>query len=114
MLTGTDISIRVCRTEAYAVVEHFGKTLKPNKSYRCTVSNPRAWTDEGYRRPDVHPAFVHDERVTYSELWDRFQKGGQEIKDFCDFKTCPFPSPDENPSFEEMAALFGIVTGYGL
>lgn len=114
MLTGTDISIAVCRAEGYAVVEHHGNRLDPYRRYRCTVSNPTAWTDNGKRRPFYRNAYVHDERVSYSDLWDRFQKGGKGVKDFCDFETCPFPTPHENPSFEEMAALFGIVTGYGL
>lgn len=107
-LIGTDISIAECRSSGYPVVHATTKNLDPCERYRVTVSNPRAWG----KRLRRSARYQHDVCLSYEFLWKRFISEGQPIKDFCDFDSCPYPSPDEGPSFDDMASLFGTVSLY--
>ena len=95
MKTGTDISLRVCREEGYAIVTHYGKKLKPEKEYRVEIYNPH-----GKKK-----SYFLDTEISYKNLWEQFQEKGKRIKEYCDFENCPFPSPKEDPSFMDMAHL---------
>lgn len=113
MKTGSDISLRECRSTGYPVVEHFGQKMDPDKHYSLTISRPEVWPD-GYLLPGtrVKHAYEVDMFITYKELWRQFLGGGKGIKDFCDFEKCPLPAPDENPSFYDFVSLAGIVNSY--
>ena len=76
------------------MVDHYGKTLKPEKSYWLTISNPEAWP-YGYlavqdrRREDLPTPYVYEGFISYVDLWEKFIAAGQGIKAYCDFETCP-------------------------
>lgn len=114
MKTGTDISILVCRAEGYAVVDHPAPPHKfnPDKPYLLSISNPAGWTDEGHRKPKVQPGYLYQGMTSYREIWEQFEKGGAEIKSFCDFENCPMPSPDEEPGFGDFVTLAQTVFHY--
>lgn len=114
MKTGTDISISQCRSNSYPVVEHGKKPMDPETDYLLTISNYHNWTDNG--KPKI--GFTKDElylycgMISYADLWETFTRHGDGIKEFCDFKNCPHPAPDENPSFYDFVSLAGTVSGY--
>jgi hypothetical protein len=113
-LTGTDVSIAECRASGYPVIHHKSRKFDPDTPYLVTISNPAAWNPEGtaITRSSRHePYLVHD-LLTYREIWEKFLKGGKRIKEFCDFKNCPYPEPDGDASFHAMASLAGTVHSY--
>lgn len=111
--TGTDTSLRVCREEGYAVVEHGRRPMEASQVYSLTVSNPQHWPG-GYLRPRTPKklAYSCDVYTSYADMWETFESKGQCIKDFCDFKNCPFPSPTENPSYGDFVALAQTIIAY--
>lgn len=120
MKTGTDRSLAECRSSGYPVVEHGKRPMDPKKRYRLTISNTDAWGDSGkvlIRRPlrDGFPAPVYDtdDDFSYEELWQHFEKQGAGIKDYCDFKNCPLPNPEQRPCFLDFAELAGTLRYYG-
>jgi hypothetical protein len=108
MKTGTDISIKTCRAEGYAVVEHYGKKMKPGNPYFLTISNPLVW-ESGCRSNSPFLAarepYLEQGWFSYQELWDQMEKQGKGIKEYCDFKNCPLPAPDQNPTFHDFVNL---------
>lgn len=113
MKTGIDCSLAECRSSGYAVVEHGMSELIPDRSYRLTISNPRAWTSCGKVRFNRKCGlYVFDRLFSYRDIWESFERGGRGIKDYCDFENCPYPSPDENPTFLDFASLGGTCHAY--
>ena len=113
MKTGTDISIPECRASGYAVVDHGKRPLDVTKSYRLTISNPNAWTfcGKAVKFGAARPYCV-DDWFSYADLWESFERGGDGIKSFCDFENCPYPSPEESPSFNDFVSLAQTVDMY--
>ena len=112
MKTGTDVSLWECRMSGYPVVEHGKRPMDPDKPYDLTISNPRHWGKPGTRRKLLYDT---DVMISYKDLWESFVRGGQGIKDFCDFKNCPYPSPEEDPSFNDFVSLAQtVVLWHGL
>ena len=109
MKTGTDVSLRECRESGYPVVEHGKKPMDPKKNYHLTISNPRHWGKPGTRSELLYATNII---ISYKDLWESFERGGQEIKDFCDFKNCPHPSPEEEPSYHDFVNLAQTVVLY--
>jgi hypothetical protein len=108
--TGTDMCIRTCRAEGYAVVKHGRRVFDPKELYELTISNPRRWTSRGRLRPPYGdlarvPAYALSQFIDYETLWKHFETGGESIKDFCDFANCPFPRPDQRPTFSDFVQL---------
>jgi hypothetical protein len=113
MKTGTDVNLAECRASGYPVIEHGAKSLDINKDYLITISNPSAWTDSGQVKfGKGNMAYAVNERISYRDLWESFERGGEGIKSYCDFENCPFPTPEESPSFLDMASLAGVVHSY--
>jgi hypothetical protein len=112
MKTGTDVSISECRASGYPVVEHTGK-FNPDKSYPLTISFPPHWTDGGKPMVGVPRSelYATDGLYSYRELWEIFESKGDGIKEFCDFKSCPHPPPDE-ANFYDLASLAGTIDKY--
>lgn len=113
MKTGTDCSLAECRASGYPVVEHGKRPLDPAALYTLTISNPSLWP-YGTLRPGTKSRDAWDTNIfiSYKDLWESFLRGGTGIKDFCDFKNCPYPSPEENPTFNDFANLAGTVRWY--
>lgn len=113
MKTGTDISIRVCRVEGYAVVDHTTKDLNPDKEYRINISNPELWPN-GYRssqRVNHMDAYLVDGDYSYRELYNDI-RGDKNFKSFVDWENCPFTAPENTPSFSELASLAQSISAY--
>lgn len=134
--TGTDCNLAECRASGYPVVEHGKRPLHPQKLYLLTISNPEAWTDSGTRALlEQHkpkgangqpvPTWKVYTWISYEDLWKQFQAAGDGIKDFCDFKNCPFPHPQDGrkfcaegdpekpqPTYLDFASLAGVVNDY--
>ncbi len=113
MKTGTDISIRVCREEGYAVVDHTTKNLNPDKEYRISISNPELWPN-GYRSSQWFnhmDAYLVDSDYCYRELYEDI-KEDKGFKSFVDWENCPFTAPDDGPSFSELASLAQSISAY--
>ena len=112
MKTGTDISIRECRASGYAVVEHYGKTMKPDKSYWLTISNPAYWP-QGCLIPGklCGNEYRFAGLVSYSDLYSGI-KDNTGFKSFVDWENCPYTSPDNGPSFGELAMLAQSIHSY--
>ena len=113
MKTGTDCSLAECRASGYPVVTHGKRPLDPIKLYNLTISNPRHWPD-GTLKPRTRSRDAWDTNTftSYRDLWESFLRGGEGIKSFCDFENCPYPSPEESPTFWDFASLAGTVRIY--
>ena len=113
MKAGTDISLRVCRQEGYAVVEHGRRPMDPKELYSLTISEWRHWP-HGRLRPGirVRDAYSVNVNIAYTDLWALFLLKGESIKSYCDFENCPFPSPEEDPSFNDFVNLAQTINGY--
>lgn len=113
MMTGTDLSIRVCREEGYPVVTHGKKPMDPDHAYDLTISEPRYWNG-GRLRPGTRSqhAWSVSVFISYRDLWGAFLRGGDGIKSFCDFENCPIPDPESKPDFPDFVTLAGIVNSY--
>ncbi len=111
MKTGTDMSIKECRESGYPVIEHTGK-FDPAKYYGLTISLPHLWPNgralPGWPRGQL---YMTDTDVSYNDLWELFESKGQDIKDFCDFKNCPYPLPAD-ADFHDLASLAGTLSSY--
>ena len=103
-----------CRAEGYPVIHHNDAKMDPSKRYRVTVSCPREWP-KGRLKPGtpLGLAYLYDGTYSYESLWEVFTGEGDQIKAFCDFKSCPLPDPSE-ARFSDMATLFAILDGYGV
>ena len=118
MKTGIDRSLSECRASGYPVITHGKSALDPYKCYRVTISNPYAWTDCGravkMNRQGADEEDIYDlnSMMSYEYVWHAFLDAGPGIKSYCDFDNCPYPSPTENPTFEEMASLVGTIHSY--
>lgn len=113
MKTGTDCNLAECRASGYAVVAHGKRPLDPSKMYELTISNPNKWPNgtltPGTRSRD---AWEVNTFTSYDDLWKSFLRGGDGIKSFCDFENCPYPSPEESPTFNDFASLAQTVHMY--
>jgi len=113
MLTGTDINISVCRSEGYPVVHHRTSLLNVDKQYRLTISNTECWTDSGTVKFNcLDRIYRVDSTFSYRELWNIFLSYGEHIKQFCDFKNCPYPDPNSNPQFIDFASIAGTIDSF--
>jgi|SRR6478609_5631394 len=114
MKTGTDISISVCRSEGYPVVEHArGKGMNPKQEYMLTISDPRSWSDSGYRLQGKDEYYLYYDKISYVELHEQFEKQGKGIKDYCDHASCPILTPtDDGLCFDDFVNLAGILMDY--
>lgn len=113
MKTGTDISIPECISNGYPIVYHkTDEAMDPNREYKLTISNPKEWKDNLEHIPDCDITYSFNGNVSYITLWEEFGSNGESIKEYCDFKNCPIPSPTEEPSFNDFVTLAGIVHRY--
>lgn len=120
MKIGTDQRISTCRTEGYVVLETKGlvdrktKRLRKDHPVNLTISNPEHWSDHGSPLPplngETRNLYDVDAYVTWDEVWKMFEKAGDSIKDFCDWKNCPIET--ENPTVFDFAHLCQTVFGY--
>jgi len=112
MHTGTDVSMRVCRAEGYAVVKHGARPLDPEKEYLVTISNPAGWHDSGTVKSNYKGNYyaVHS-MYSYKELYEHCLKNPG-VNKFCGTDVCPFASPEDDPCYHEMAHLAQTLHNY--
>jgi len=115
--TGLDVSLRVCRTEGYAVVKHESKKLKPDKKYRITISNPKGWNESGTVNSHYKGAYyLVNTMYSYRELYDYWQTVDG-INEYCGVNRCPFLKPESAstvsvPTFHDLLHMAQTLHNY--
>lgn len=106
-------TIEECRDWGYPVVDHHGGKLNVQKHYLISFSNPKKWkSGKHIAETPESELYICIKRISYEKLWAQFVRAGTGIKEFCDFKNFPFPSPMEDPTFHDLLNLASTVRLY--